>query len=172
MVRPDLEDIPDLPLPEGLEVRPAEPEHYRPIWAALDEAFEDSWGATEWRWEWFEDWMEGPTFDPTLWQVAWAGDEVAGQVLPFINEAENKEYERLRGYTEFISVRRPWRRRGLAKALIARALRVQKKRGLQESALGVDTQNEHGALQLYQTMGFRPVRKSTTFRKPMKALTG
>jgi hypothetical protein len=31
MVRPDLEDIPDLPLPEGLEVRPVKPEHYRLI---------------------------------------------------------------------------------------------------------------------------------------------
>jgi mycothiol synthase len=34
MVRPDLDDIPDLPLPDGVEVRPARPEEYRKIWDA------------------------------------------------------------------------------------------------------------------------------------------
>jgi ribosomal protein S18 acetylase RimI-like enzyme len=167
MVRPNLDDIPDLPLPEGLEVRPARPEHYRTIWKAAEEAFRDHWGETEWQDEWFEEWKESPTFMPELWQVAWDGDQVAGMVQNFINHEENKEYDRKRGYTENISVRRPWRRRGLARALIARSFQVIKARGMTEAALGVDAENPNGALRLYQSMGFREVKRHTTFRKPL-----
>jgi ribosomal protein S18 acetylase RimI-like enzyme len=93
---------------------------------------------------------------------------VAGQVLTYIDAAENTEYHRKRGHTEFISVRRPWRRRGLARALIARSLRVQKELGMTQSALGVDTQNLHGALRLYESMGFEVVKQSATYRKPLE----
>ena len=66
--------------------------------------------------------MSDPDFDPSLWRVAWQGDEVAGMVLSFINKDENEMYGRKRGYTENICVRRPWRKQGLAKALIALSL--------------------------------------------------
>ena len=167
MVRPDLENIPDLPLPEGLEVRPVQPEQVETIWEAAREAFRDHWGETEWQPEWLEEWRESPTFMPHLWQVAWDGDQVAGMVQNFVNEAENEEYGRQRGYTEGICVRRPWRRRGLARALIARSFRVIKELGMTEAALGVDAQNPNGALQLYRSMGFQVVKQHTTYRKPM-----
>jgi ribosomal protein S18 acetylase RimI-like enzyme len=88
-------------------------------------------------------------------------------VQNFINHEENEEYNRKRGYTEGICVRRPWRRQGLAKALIARSFRIIKDLGMTEAALGVDTENPNGALQLYESMGFRPVKRHTTFRKPL-----
>ena len=170
MVRPDLENIPDLPLPEGLEVRLTQPEQYRTVWQGAREAYRDEWGCLEEEWsdQRFESWKQEATFDPSLWQVAWDGDQVAGMVLTFIDEAENEEYNRKRGYTEGICVRRPWRRQGLARAQMARSFRVQKERGMTETALGVDTQNPSGALQLYESMGFRPVRRSTTYRKVMQ----
>lgn len=169
MVRPDLENVPDLPLPEGLEVRPVPPEQYRAVFDAAKEAFRDSWEFSE---DWFseedfEAWQQDRTFQPELWQVAWDGDQVAGMVQNFVNEAENKEYGRRRGYTEGICVRRPWRRRGLARALIARSFEVIKDLGMTEAALGVDSQNQNGALQLYKSMGFEVVKRHTTYRKPM-----
>lgn len=169
MVRPDLDDIPDLPLPPGLEVRPVKPEHVDQIWASAKEAFRDHWGYTEdeWSLEHLRSWQESPTYNPGLWQVAWDGDEVAGMVQNFIDEAENEEYGRLRGYTEGISVRRPWRRRGLAKALIARSFRLLRELGMTEAALGVDAQNPNGALQLYESMGFQVDKRHTTYHKPL-----
>ncbi len=167
MVRPTLDNIPDLPLPEGLQVRAAKPEHYRKIWDAAGEAFQDHWGASEWRDEWFERWQEQSFFNPKLWQVAWDGDEVAGTVLNFIHEKENSQYNRKRGYTEEISVRRPWRRKGLARALIARSFKVLKDHGMTEAALTVDAGNISGALGLYEDMGFRTVKRHTTYRKPL-----
>jgi mycothiol synthase len=170
MVRSDLGDISDLPLPEGLKVRVPRPEQYRAVWEAAREAFRDEWDYYEEEWsdEQFESFQQESTFDPSLWRIAWDGDQVAGMVLTFVNEAENEEYNRKRGYTEGICVRRPWRRRGLARALIARSFQVQKERGMTETALGVDAQNPSGALRLYESMGFRPVRRSTTYRKAME----
>lgn len=167
MVRPDLENIPDLPLPEGLELRPADLSQWRQIWEAAREAFRDHWGARDWDESNFQEWQAQPFFNPALWQVAWEGSEVAGGVLTFINHEENVQYNRHRGYTETIFTRRPWRRRGLARALIAQSLKVQKAQGMTQSALGVDSQNRSGALHLYQSMGFQVAKHGSTYRKPL-----
>lgn len=170
MVRPDLENIPDFPMPEGLEVRPVLPEHYRAIWDADLEAFRDHWGYSPPTEADYQSWLENKTFfQPELWQIAWdvKSDEVAGQVKTFINVAENEKYNRKRGYTEFISVRRPWRKRGLARALIVRSLRVQKEQGMTESALGADSENISGATRIYETCGFRVTKRSAIYRKPI-----
>jgi ribosomal protein S18 acetylase RimI-like enzyme len=167
MVRPDLENIPDLPLPEGLEVRPVRPEHYRNIWEACNEAFRDHWGFSSPQEEDYLNWQESTQFQPDLWQIAWDGDEVAGMILNFINHNENQEYERKRGYTEDIAVRRPWRRRGLARALLARSLKMHRDLGMEQAALGVDSQSLSGANLLYESMGFQTVKIYNTLRKPM-----
>jgi len=171
MVRPDLENIPDFPMPEGLEVRPVLSEHYRTIWDADQEAFRDHWGYSQPTEEDYQGWLGNKTiFQPELWQIAWdiKTNEVAGQVRTFINGAENDKYNRKRGYTEFISVRRPWRKRGLARALIVRSLRLQKDHGLTESALGVDSENLSGATRVYEDCGFRMTKRNVIYRKPIK----
>jgi ribosomal protein S18 acetylase RimI-like enzyme len=165
MVRPDLENIPDLPLPAGLEVRPVLPEHYRPIFDASNEAFRDHWGYIPETEENFQQMLASPTFDPSLWRVAWDGDQIAGMVLSFINKVENEEFSRKRGYTENICVRRPWRKQGLAKALIALSLKAVKERGMDHAALGVDAENISGATHLYEKMGFRVVARNKIYRK-------
>jgi mycothiol synthase len=169
MMRKNLDDLPAAPMPRGLEVRPARPEHYRAIWKAAEEAFRDHWGAVHERPEaWYQEWLGSRTFDPSLWQVAWVGDQVAGMVLSFIDAEENARYGRKRGHTEDVSVRRPWRRRGLARALLVRSFRVLRERGMEEAALGVDTENPNGALRLYESVGFRAVRRFATYRKEMQ----
>ena len=167
MTRPLAGEIPAAPLPAGLEVRPATPDQYRRIWEADVEAFRDHWGYAEPTAANYEEWLEDPVaMMSDLWQIAWDGDEVAGQVRSFINHKENADQGRLRGYTECISVRRPWRRRGLAQALILNSLRILQERGMTEAALGVDTENTSGALRLYERCGFRPVRSGSIYRKP------
>lgn len=167
MVRSLSEPILPAPLPEGLEVRLSHPENYRQIWDASQEAFRDHWGYFPEPEEEYQKWIKDTTFNPDLWQVAWDGDQVAGMVLNFLNPIENEEYNRKRGYTEGISVRRPWRRRGLARALLTRSLQMFRDMGMEEAALGVDAQNLNGALRLYESVGFRPVKHFTTYRKPL-----
>jgi GNAT superfamily N-acetyltransferase len=165
MVRTLAEPVEITPLPEGLEVRPALPEQYRAIWDAGQEAFQDHWNFVPEPEEEFQKMLLGPDFDPSLWRVAWEGEQVAGMVLNFISAAENQEYQRKRGYTEGISVRRPWRRRGLARALLTRSLQMFKDLGYEEAALGVDAENPNGALQLYESVGFRVVKRELVYRK-------
>jgi ribosomal protein S18 acetylase RimI-like enzyme len=168
MVRPTLDDLPDAPLPEGLEIREVRPEHMQAIWDASTEAFRDSWGFVEPNEVDYQRFLTDPVeSDTSLWRVAWDGDQVAGQVRSYINPAENERFGRRRGYTESISVRRPWRRRGLARALIAASFPLLRARGMTEAALGVDTENVSGALRLYESCGFRPVSRTGWYRKPL-----
>lgn len=168
MLRPSLVDVPDAALPAGLEVRPVEPAHLRRIFEAEVEAFAGHWGAgpgdgSEARWQEF---LAHPfNRDTTLWQVAWEGEEVAGMVRPFINEEENRRQGVRRGWCENISTRAGWRGRGVASALICRALLALRERGMTEAALGVDALNETGALRLYEKMGFRPVFTEVEWRR-------
>jgi hypothetical protein len=86
MVRPDLENIPESPLPAGLEVRPVEMKDLQLIRDAMVEAFRDHWGFNEENEQTVEQWVENPNFDPSLWRVAWERDQVAGMVLSYIDE--------------------------------------------------------------------------------------
>ena len=170
MVRPTLDDIPDFPLPPGLEVRPVRPEQIRAIWEADVDAFRGMVGFSEPTEADYQAYISDPhCFQPEMWQIAWdvTNNAIAGQVKAFINRAENEQYNRRRGYTEDICVAHPYRRRGLARALIVRSLRQQREMGMRESALGVDAENETGALRVYLDCGFRVIRRSAWFRKPM-----
>ncbi len=84
----------------------------------------DSWGFVPGTEGDSQRWLASPTFDPSLWKVGWEGDEVAGMVLNFFNQAENQEYGRKRGWTDPICVRIPWRRRGLARALLVQSIHM------------------------------------------------
>jgi len=167
MLRPDLEGIPDAPVPAGLVVRPPRDDELRRVWDAEVEAFVDHLGAAPPGEEGYREMLEFPDLDPSLWRVAWDGDEVAGQVRSFIVAAENEAMGRRRGYTENISVRQPYRRRGLARSLLVQSLHALKERGMEEAALSVLTENLHGAFRLYESVGFRVVRRWTTLRKPL-----
>lgn len=168
MVRPSLDAIPDFPLPDGVEVRHALPEHYRAIYASVDETSKDEWPYSPLTEEDYQAWLANPHFQPHLWQVAWdvATGQPAGHVLTFIDEKENEKYGRKRGYTEGIGVERPWRRCGLARALIVRSLQAQKAAGMTESALAADSDSASGVTRLYESCGFQIVRRDTIYRKP------
>lgn len=167
MVRPSVDELPDHPLPEGLEIRPVREEDVRTIWEADMEAFKDHWGYVEPTETEYERFRAYPYLDPSLWKIAWDDAGVAGQVKSFIDTAQNEAHGRKRGWTEQISTARRWRRRGVAKALIVESIRELAARGMTEVALGVHTENPTGAYQLYQSLGYEVSRTWTTYRKPL-----
>jgi mycothiol synthase len=167
MTRDINEPLPDAPLPPGLEVRPADESMLRQVYEAHMDAFRDHWGFTDETFEEFSHWKDEPDFNPSLWKIGWDGDQIAGMVLNFIDEAENAEYGRKRGYTEGISTRRPWRKLGLARSLLVQSIAMFKEMGMSETALGVDAENLSGALKLYQGVGYKEIKRSTTYRKAM-----
>ena len=165
MVRPNLDDLPEAPLPQGLEIRPVAADHHRAIFTADNEAFRDHWGHHEATDDDYAATHASPDIDTTLWRIAWDGDEVAGGVLTWIYASENETFGVRRGWLEHIFVRRPWRRRGLATALIDAALAGLRVRGMTEAMLGVDADNLTGALRLYERLGFTVKDRATHYRK-------
>jgi mycothiol synthase len=167
MVRPDLEAIEVPPLPDGLELRPVEGRAMlRQLWDADVEAFRDHWGGFDDSDEAFESWLAEPDLDPTLFVVAWEGDEIAGAVINTINAHENGLIGQQRGWLDSVFVRRPWRRRGLAAALVARSLVLLRERGMQSAVLGVDSENPNGALGVYERAGFTVASRDVNLRRP------
>lgn len=168
MSRPDLEAIPELPLPGGLVIRPIAADDgvmHRRVFEVDAEVFREHWGGSEPTDERFAAFVDAPTFDPPLWRVAFDGDEIAGQILNYLGPLE-PDGTRV-GWTESIAVRRPWRRRGLARALLAASLRAVRDAGATSAALGVDQQNPNEALRLYESLGFRLVAEELEYHKPL-----
>jgi mycothiol synthase len=167
-MRRDLaEPIRGAPLPSGIEVRPVTPDQHRQIWDADVEAFLDHWEAGVRHEEDFVRFFNDPDIDTTMWQVAWDGDQVAGAVMNGIYPHENARLGVSLGWLDHVSVRRPWRGRGVASALISRSLAVLRDRGMAFASLGVDAENPTGALGLYEKHGFVVHRTWGTFRKPL-----
>ena len=167
MRRSVLEDVPDVPLPDGLEVRPVTEAQRRPILEAEFEAFRDHWGSRERSEEHFTKTLSRAELDTDLWVVAWDGAQIAGVVENWIWPDENAELGVKRGWLERISVRRPWRRRGLARALTARSLIKLREAGMDEGMLGVDSASATGALGLYQGLDFEIHSRSAAYRRTL-----
>jgi GNAT superfamily N-acetyltransferase len=165
LVRSNLEDIPEALLPEGLEVRPALPEHFSAIWYAVEEAYVPE-GAPPPSGVMPEELMHSANFQPELWQVAWeiSSEKVVGSVMTYINHAENRRMGIRRGYTEGISTVPGWQRRGVARALIYRSLKAQREAGMTESALVCNCEKP-GNMRLYARCGFQEKKVDTIYEK-------
>jgi mycothiol synthase len=153
---------PEPKLPDGIELRPfIKGEHDVAVWQAQNEAWRDHWGShdvtlEEWKRSRFED----PEFDPTLWQIAWNGNEVAGFSL--------NRYRMGIGWIRTLGVRRPWRKRGLGEALLLRSFGEFYRRGTKTIGLGVDAQNPTGATRLYQKVGMYTASEYVTYEKELR----
>ena len=167
MRRPLDEPIPDAALPAGIELRPVREEDHRRIWDADVEAFRDHWEPRDRDESDYAAAFAYPDLDTSLWRVAWDGDEVVGSVMNAIFRDENAKIGLDIGWLEHVSVRKAWRGRGIAKALITSSLRALRERGMAIGALGVDGENLTGALRLYEGLGFRRHETWISYRKPL-----
>src|SRR4029450_4609617 len=92
----------------------------RDVFDAGGKAFRDHWGSIEEDEASFERFASDTRTDPALFVVGFAGDEIAGAVLNVIDDAENGLFDRRRGLLDSVFVRRPYRQRGLGRALVLR----------------------------------------------------
>jgi mycothiol synthase len=133
---------------------------------ALTEAFADHWGHA---FPSFEQWrhfaIEGPDFAPELWFVATEGNEIVGAVCG---------RPRSRGdigtaVVEELAVRRAWRRRGVALALLNTEFRAFHQRGIQRAELSVDAESPTGATRLYERAGMHVGYSWERWEKELRA---
>jgi mycothiol synthase len=151
-LRIDLDADPEPPeWPEGLVPDEFDAERDAAAFhAAEQEAFADHW---EFRprelARWRELHVETERFDPSLWRVVRAGDEVAAGAI-----CEAGRYGG--GWVSVLFTRRQWRAQGLGRALLRDAFRKFRARGELSVGLGVDAENATGAFHLYESAGMRP----------------
>jgi mycothiol synthase len=152
-LRIELEAAPPAPeWPDGLRVVPFDPERdAREFHAAQDEAFADHW---EYSPRDFETWSKlhlgSERFDPELWCVVRAGDDIAAGTM-----CTGDTYGG--GWVHSLFTRRPWRRRGVGAALLADAFGRFWERGERSVGLGADAASQTGAFRLYERAGMAPV---------------
>lgn len=149
--------------PAGVAVRTFIPgQDDRAAHAALDEAFRDLWGYLPLPFEHWAHWtVESATFDPTLFFLACAGDEIAGL-------AQCEVFDGI-GWVNDLAVRRPWRKRGIGLALLRHAFAEFYRRGLSTAGLGVDAQSLTGATRLYERAGMHVAREHEIYERELRA---
>lgn len=139
------------------------------IFEAFNESFRDHWGfepLTKAAWDLF---MVGrESFLPAMSYAVLDGDQVAGFSINFLNPEENERKGIREAWVGDLGVRRPWRKRGIATALLHRSMLDFKAAGMDYASLGVDTENPTGALGIYERVGFTPVKRSISFQKPVE----
>ena len=167
MLRPDMEDLPEVVLPDGYTLRPPEPEELPAVHAMAIEAFAEHWGEYQGDDFLLEEWVDDPRFRRELVVVAWKGSEPAAQIT---NMVERLPDGTVRGVLDSVCTHPGHRRLGLARAAVARSLALLRAEGAGSAFLGVDTDNHNRALALYESCGFGRVSTSVNYRKPMPAL--
>lgn len=159
-----MHEAPPLPSwPERVELRPFVAERdARAVFDMKEAAFNDHWGHLP---SDFEEWkhrkFERADFDPSLWHIAYAGDEIVGVALCSVSGAT--------GRVDSLGTLRSWRRKGLGLALLHHAFNDFYRRDIHEVDLGVDSQNLTGATRLYQRAGMHIKRENISFEKELRA---
>jgi mycothiol synthase len=171
-MRTDLEEPLAVPmLPEGMMIKTfAEVDDLTAVVTANSEAFQDHWGYVAQpvaemvkRWQ---EWLASDTkFDPSLWFLAMAGDEIAGMSLCRLEAHHDPAW----GWVDDLAVRRPWRRQGVALALLHHSFSALYAQGKETIGLGVDAASLTGATRLYEKAGMHVYREYHTFEKELRS---
>jgi mycothiol synthase len=173
----EMDALPPRPtLPEGVVIRtladlPGTAQER--LWAIVHaerDIFRDHWSYVEmplqkeydeW-WHWID---HDPEHDPTLWFLAMNGDVVVGVSLCNGRMAEDAEMS----YVMSLGVSRPWRRKGLALALLHHTFGEFYRRGKRKVALDVDAHSLTGATRLYEKAGMHVQRQSAVYEKELRS---
>ncbi len=148
-------------LPEEFTLEGFRSEDARPFYDTLDAAFQDSWEHHSIGFErWWEEKQSAHDFDPTLWFLVRAGDAVAAVIR---NEPERNGG----GYVAALGVARPWRGKGLGRALLMRTFAEFYARGVRRVTLGVDAQSPTGATKLYESVGMLTENAAVVYEKAL-----
>jgi mycothiol synthase len=171
--------VPEVALGAGLRLVPWSPDLDEATRLAHNDAFRDHWGsepATP------ESWVQGRSMFAPEWSVlvldesasaapgaastpslpddvapagsAGGGPLVAGYLLSGRYEQDWPVVGYSSGYTETLGVRRDYRGRKIAVALLSAAMAVYRDGGVEYAELDVDTENPSGAHGLYASLGY------------------
>jgi mycothiol synthase len=147
--------------PDGIGVRTVRSGEERALYDVHQEVFRDAWGSFN---ESFEEWehrlVRSRNYVPELRFLAVDGDEIAGYAVCYPQPTTEDL-----GWVGILGVRRPWRRRGLGRALLLHAFHAFRERGLTRAGLGVDSDSPTGAHTLYEDAGMQATHEFDVYEK-------
>jgi GNAT superfamily N-acetyltransferase len=162
-MRIELEARPPAPeWPDGLRAGPFDPDRDAlEFHAAYQEAFADHWDYSPRDFaSWSKSHLESDRFDPALWCVVRAGNQIAAGTI-----CTGDTYGG--GFVHGLFTRRPWRRQGVGAALLGDAFGRLWDRGERSVGLGVDAANDTGAFRLYERAGMTPALGWVVYEKQL-----
>ncbi len=141
----------------------------RALYDVKTAAFEDSWEGGEGSFEgWLHQLTEEDGFDPGLVFLASNGDQVVGEAICRADTPDNPDG----GYLADLGVRREWRQRGIATALLHHAFGELYRRGHHRITTGVDAESLTGANRLYERVGMTPTFGHSILEKQLIPTVG
>ena len=162
-MRVELDAPPPAPdWPDGLRVVAFDPERdAADFHAAQQEAFADSWDFTPRDFEsWSKAQLGSERFDPALWCVVRAADEIAAGTICTGDTFGG-------GFVQVLFTRRQWRRQGVGAALLANTFERFWERGERSVGLSVDAASDTGAFRLYERAGMTPALGWVMYEKTL-----
>ena len=161
--------FPDVVLDDGLELVAFAPHLHEAVRRAHNEAFRDHWGSEPRDEEGWGFVVHDPQARPDLSAVVL--ERSSGRVAGYQLASHDAEGAVIRGfsegYTDLLGVRREFRGRGIAQALLADAMRRFAAAGMDRASLNVDSENPTGAVALYTKMGYVAVNRSMAWDKEL-----
>ena len=172
-MRRDLsQPIPATLAPPGLKLSAFRAELGQPLMEAFNETFYDHWGfepISEQDWQMF--FIQSTSFRPDLSFLALDGPDdnvqIAAFCLNFVWLENNQREGIAEGIIAELGTRRPWRKRGIATALLCASMHTFKANELCYAGLEVDVESPTGAQHLYKQLGFTVIKRTLTFSKPV-----
>jgi mycothiol synthase len=163
MMRPLSGDRPRPTPVDGVRLRASMPgRDDRAVFEVLDGAFRENFGYEPYTFaEWSEQWFGDSAYDPGLVFLASDGERAVGACQAIVLEGT--------GWVTELGVLKPWRRRGIGRALLQRTFAELQRRGIDEVRLGVDAENADGAMHLYESVGMSVRREWHVYEKRISA---
>ena len=168
----DLNGHPPRPLfPDGVTIRTMQTGEERAVIHAASDSFQDHFGHVDMPFEeeyklWKHVMENDPNYDPTLWFLAEADSEIVGMSLCWPRTSEDKQM----AWVDTLGVLRPWRRRGIALALLHHSFGELYQRDAKKIGLGVDGMSLTGATRLYEKAGMHsdPKHRYEMYEKELR----
>ncbi|WP_037601790.1 GNAT family N-acetyltransferase [Streptacidiphilus rugosus] len=158
-------ELPASPVPDGVVFLPFTAERSADALRVRNDAFRDHYGSVPQSSEGWAHFVGGTAFRPDGSFIAYergqeGGAGAPGQPLAIVLAEEYDGHRQATGrrdlYVALVGTARAGRKRGIASALLAHALRRAAADGFDTSTLGVDMDSPTGAVGLYERLGYRP----------------
>ena len=162
-------DKPEIMLSDGINLVPISPAEYKRIYYLKEEVFEDHWGHIgttdeEGIKEFETEYLQDPNYDSELWFAAEVNNEWVGMIFGNKSTPFGADY----GWVSILGVKREWRNKGIAKALMLHFFEKIKEKGSKKVGLSVDSDNLTNATKLYETVGMKVIEQYVRMEKILR----